>query len=225
MPKRGVLAYIDGEVTLKGDPPYDMPADMPETFIRKLMTYPKGHDFFIPALARYFTSQARSRLLNTCRSLGGDLWQMYRAEAVKWASLTSDTGQWETDKFFFVYQAELSSPLIDQVGVTDRNIRLVHTQLGWLTFAEFIWRYDETVADHLHAYLAERQREHDALCERIQHIVTAITSDLVLAPLVVAGPGGVEKRAFVGLQAVEKKNWPLPQGLAFLDDDSEKTSC
>lgn len=218
--KRGILSLVDGEIVLQGDPPYDMPADLTQAFVRKLFSYPKGHELFIASLSHYFTSQARSRLLNTCRSLGGDTWQLYRSEAVKWASLTSDTGQWETERFFFVYQAELSTPLIDRVGVTDRNIRLVHTSLNWLTFAEFVWRFDETVADHLNSYLALKQAEHDALCDRIQGIITAVTSDLVLAPLTVAGPTGVEKREFVGLRDVEKKRWALPEGLSFLDSDS-----
>lgn len=215
---RGVLGFVGGEVVMQGEEPYDMPADMSEAFVRKLMTYPEGHTFFLPVISGYFTSHARGRLLATCRTIGGDVWQMYRAAAVKWASLTSDTGKWEVERFFFVYKEALASPLIDSIGVTDRNIRLVHTPLGWLTFAEFIWRYDETVADHLNSYLAERQREHDVLCARIQGVIDAVTSDLVLAPLVVAGPSGVETREFVGLRAVDRKQWPLPNGLAFLDE-------
>jgi hypothetical protein len=216
----GTLSYVDGEIVQNGEPPYDMPADMTEAFVRKLLTYPKGHTLFLPAHAACFSSEARSRLLNTCRSMGGDVWQLYRSEAIKWATVTSDTGKWEMQHFFFVYEAELSSPLIDRVGVTDRNIRLVRTPLGWLTFAEFIWRYDENVADHLNSYLDQKRKECSDLCERIQGIITAVTSDLVLAPIVVAGPAGVEKRSCVGLQAVDKRQWPLPKGLAFLDSET-----
>jgi hypothetical protein len=219
-PEGGSLTYVDGEVVAVGAPPYDLPVDMSELFVRKLLTYPKGHTLFLPSIAACFTSQARGLLLNTCRGFGGETWQMYRNEAVKWVSMTSDTGQWETKSFFFVYNVELSSQLIDRIGVTDRNIRLVHTPQGWLTFAEFIWRYDETVADHLNSYLDQKRKEHSDLCERIQGIITAVTSDLVLAPLIVAGPAGVEKKDCIGLRAVEKSQWPLPKGLAFLDSET-----
>lgn len=219
-PDRGTLSYVDGEVVTNGQPPYDMPVDMTESFVRRLLTYPKAHELFLPTIAACFSSTARGRLLHTCRNFGGDIWQLYRNEAVKWAALTSDSGKWETDSFFFVYFAELSSPLIDRAGVTDRNIRLVRTPLGWLTFAEFIWRYDETVADHLNSYLVQKQQEHSALCEQIERIITAVTSDLVLAPLTVAGPAGVEKRDCIGLRAVDKRQWQLPKGLAFLDSET-----
>jgi hypothetical protein len=219
-PKRSVLELVNGEVVMQGPPPYDLPALISTEFVQRFLTYPKGHELFLPVIAACLTSEARGRLLHACRTIGGTIWEMYRNEAVKWATLTADNGKWSIDSFFFVYEESLSSPLISSIRISDRNIRLVQTPMGWLTFAEFVWRYDETVADHLNAYLAQKQQEHSDLCARIEAIIQAATSDLVIAPLTVAGAAGVEKRPCIGLRAVEKKRWLLPKGLAFLDSDT-----
>lgn len=219
---RGILSYISGEIVAEGPAPYDLPINVTTDFVSKLFSYKKEHPMFLPVIAADLTSHARSKLLQSCRNMGGEYWKAYRSAALKWASLTSDDGVWHLDKFFLVYEAEVAAPFVDRLVISDRNIRLVHTPVGWLTFAEFVWRYEENVEDHLKKYLSEKQREHDKLCDHIKSIIDHAVSDLVLAPLIVAGPQGVEKREFIGLQVTEKKLWPLPGGLTFLDEPEPK---
>jgi hypothetical protein len=198
-------------------PPYDMPEHITEEFVTKLFSYQKGHQLFLPAVASDFSSESRTRLMRACRSIGGDVWAAYRQEALKWAYLTSDTGRWPVDSCFLVYDATLQTPLISRLIVTDRNIRLVLTPTGWHSFAEFLWRYDETISDHIMKYMAQQQVEHEALCHRLQSILTAATSDLVVSTLVVASGNTVGEAACVGLAALPYREWTLPKGVTFID--------
>lgn len=220
-PNRGVIVFVDGQIQVQGPPPYDPPASITADFIRKLFSYPQGHEFFLPTIASDFSSNMRSRLLKACRNIGGDIWAAYKLNAIRWASLTSDDCAWHTDRFFMVYEAEVEAPLISFLSITDRNIRLVHTPVGWLTFAEFSWRYDQTVQEHLELYLQDKAREHDALCQKIKEIIEHAAADLTIAPLTVAGHDGVGTKEFVGLTTIQHKSWRLPDGLTFLDDPDQ----
>mgnify|MGYP001617918738 CR=1 FL=1 len=117
-----------------------------------------------------------------------------------------------------VYEADVGSPWISRIAITDRNIRLVQTPIGWLSFAEFYWRYDMTVQEHLEADLQTRVAEHDLLCAHIREVIEHASAELVIAPLIVASDDGVGTKECVGLQTSQHKNWRLPDGLTFLDE-------
>lgn len=219
--RRDNFNFIDGEIVVAGTPPYDPPQSITVELVKRLFSYPQGHEFFLPTLAADFSSIARSRLLTSCRSFGGDMWAAYKANALKWATLTSDDGKWHVGTFFMIYEADVGSPWISRIAITDRNIRLVQTPIGWLTFAEFMWRYDMSVQEHLETELAVRTGEHELFCAHIRDVIEHVSAELVIAPLIVASDEGVGTKECVGLQSTHHKHWRLPDGLTFLDESQQ----
>ena len=225
MTTNGLIELKDDEICLSGSPPYDFPANMTPSLITKLFSYPQNDPRFIAVLAADLTSKARERLMQTCRSLGGGFWAIYRQNALNWVSVTSDTGKWAIERFNMIYEAEVAAPKIERIAISNRNMRFVLTPRGWKTFAEFEWVFNESVVAHIEKFIIQETEKHDARINFLTEISKVIRSEFITRQIAVASDKGVEVQPVSGLACLETQRWKLPKGLEFLDEvnpDDEK---
>jgi len=214
----GVIELIDDEITLTGSPPYDLPETIGPNLINKLFSYHQDDHRFIGLLAGDFTSKARERLMQTCRSLGGTFWNLYRINAKQWVSVTSENGKWCIDRFSMVYEAEVAAPKIERIAISNRNMRFVLTPRGWKTFQEFEWLFSETVLAHIEKFIVSQTERHEAQMESLCEISKVIRSEFTTRQVAVASDKGVEVQPVSGLACLGTHLWKLPKGLEFLNE-------
>ncbi len=225
MTTNGLIELKNEEICLSGSPPYDFPSNLTPSLINKLFSYPQEDPRFIGTLSSDLTSKARERLMQTCRTLGGVFWSVYRQNALNWVSVTSDTGKWAIERFNMIYEAEVAAPKIERVAISNRNMRFVLTPRGWKTFAEFDWIFSESVTTHIEKFIIQETEKHDAKVACLAEISKVIRSEFITRQIAVASEKGVEVQPVSGLACLESQRWKLPKGLEFLDEvhpDDEK---
>jgi hypothetical protein len=217
-PRKGCIYVRDGVLKVPGIPPYSLPESIDPTFVKLLFAAPPGDEHFIGELASGFLQPERSRLFHACRNLGGDSWETYRTNAMKWAWLVSDSGTWDISGLRMVYMAEVNAPKLIKLAICDRNIRFVDTPLGWMTFPEFKWKFGEDVVTHIEAFAAATDAKHNELMRHLQEIALSAKSEMIVKEAVVVTPQGVQTMPIAGLANIPTKNWTLPAGYSFLEE-------
>lgn len=213
-----IIELVDDEIVLTGPPPYDFPSNLSPSLIDKLFGYPQEDPRFIGTLSNDFTSRARERLMQTCRSLGGQFWSIYRKNAINWVSVTSDDGKWCIERFNMIYEAEVAAPKIERIAISNRNMRFVLTPRGWKTFAEFEWLFNESVIAHIEKFIIQETGRHDARISSLCEISKVIRSEIITRKVTVVSDRGVEVQPVSGFACLDSQKWKMPKGLEFLDE-------
>jgi len=214
----GLIDLVDDEVTLIGSPPYDFPSTIGPNLVNKLFEYPQDDHRFLGLLSSDFTSKARERFMQTCRSLGGVFWNQYRKNATQWVSVTSENGKWCIDRFSMIYEAEVAAPKIERIAITNRKLKFVLTPRGWKTFDEFEWLFSETVLAHIEKFMLQQTERHEAQMSSLCEISKVIRSEFTTRQIAVVSDKGVEVQPVSGLACLDTHKWKLPKGLEFLDE-------
>lgn len=212
----GTFVIHEGRVVTYGTPPYVLPEEITEAFIRTLFSKEAGEDGFVGELAPLFNSDDKRRLRVTCKDIGGEIWRMYASHAARWASLINKDNRWHLEDFDIVFASPIGSWWADDVIITAQNVRFVTTPRGMFSFPEFQWQYGQNIMEHITEY---QEKE----VKRLDEVVSHITSELTCAELVVADrEGNILVKKFTGLESQPHSEWAMPQGFTFISEAEEQ---
>jgi len=207
----GTATIVEDHIELLGPPPYAIPEELDDAWVVALFNPQPNEAGFVGELMKNFPARDKTRLRKFCKEAEGTLWDLYRAHAMRWASLLNTDNAWHIGDFKTIYEAEVGLGYAKRVIITDINMRFVVTTTNLLmTFYEFKWIYGKTISDYLRS-------TSQSVVDKSENIIRIIESDLIERDLSVSTKDNrITTIKQVGLKDVDPRKWKLPAGCKFL---------
>lgn len=215
--------HLVGSQVMVTDPDarsYLFPSALSESTLLAWLSIEDQNDPAFPGrvIARVPVAERR-RIVDAAKMYGGVCNQLLHHHARLWAHLSHADGVWDVASFTFVYRSYIHTPLVTEVCITNRDLRLVRERSGVVrSLAEFALHHDYMVGDYLQEFVDKTRQE------------VRIANDVLSAPLRSAKLSVVDaqSRAYsiqaVGPSVLPASEWLLEPGLVFLAEEPEESS-
>jgi hypothetical protein len=209
----GRVELVDNKLVIKGKIPYQLPSHLDSKFLEAFLSSTPEDEVFIGDVLHSVLPGERKRMYEACKSIGGNTWDLYKAVAKKWVSVINNDDKWNLDHYRIIYDVEVGAPYIERIAISDGNFRFVITPMGTFSYAEFKWRFQQDVGEHIEAFKQTKISNLDV-------IMACATATIISKYCIVYTKDGVKKQLCVGLDSQPPERWKMPDGVQFLSEDS-----